>query len=89
MVGQFLEHGVEEVEESKYYIRDSSYPQLGDIMSLENSLEKVAEEAEDLVELAEDLGIISEADEKKYKALIRKALPVLVIVVPILLVILQ
>jgi len=85
---QFLERE-EEVEESKYYIRDSSYPQIGDIMSLENSLEKVAEEAEDLVELAEDLGIISEADEKKYKALIRKALPALVIVVPILLVILQ
>ena len=42
-------------------------------MTIEDKLEKVAEEAEDLVELAEDLGLISEADEAKYKAILKKA----------------
>ena len=34
-------------------------------MTIEDKIEKVAEEAEDLVELAEDLGLISEAEEAK------------------------
>ena len=32
-------------------------------MTIEDKIEKVAEEAEDLVELAEDLGLISEAEK--------------------------
>ena len=58
-------------------------------MTVEESLEKVAEEAEDLIELAEDLGIISEEDEAKYKALIKKALPALLVALPVLIVLLQ
>jgi len=58
-------------------------------MTVEESLEKVADEAEDLVELAEDLGIISEEDEAKYKALIKKALPALLVALPVLIVLLQ
>ena len=58
-------------------------------MTVEESLEKVAEEAEDLIGLAEDLGIISEEDEAKYKALIKKALPALLVALPVLIVLLQ
>ncbi|WP_290625368.1 hypothetical protein [Altibacter sp.] len=58
-------------------------------MSIENKIESVAEEAEDLVELAEDLGLISEEDEAKYKAILKKALPALLVVVPLFVVLLQ
>lgn len=58
-------------------------------MAVEETIEKVAEEAEDLVELAEDLGLISEAEEAKYKALIKKALPALLVAVPLFVVLLQ
>jgi hypothetical protein len=58
-------------------------------MTVEEKLEKVAEEAEDLVELAEDLGLISEADEAKYKAILKKALPALLVAVPLFVVLLQ
>jgi len=58
-------------------------------MTVEKKLEKVAEEAEDLVELAEDLGLISEADEAKYKAILKKALPALLVAVPLFVVLLQ
>lgn len=46
-------------------------------MSTEDKLEDAADIVEDIVELAEDLGLISEGQEKKYKALIQKALPTL------------
>ena len=36
-------------------------------MTIEDKIEKVAEEAEDLVELAEDLGLISEADDRDWE----------------------
>tara|TARA_R100001440_G_scaffold55824_1_gene75690 strand:- start:524 stop:700 length:177 start_codon:yes stop_codon:yes gene_type:complete len=58
-------------------------------MSIENKIESVAEEAEDLVELAEDLGLISEEDEAKYKAILKKALPALLVAVPLFVVLLQ
>ena len=58
-------------------------------MTIEDKIEKVAEEAEDLVELAEDLGLISEADETKYKAILRKALPALLVAVPLFIVLLN
>jgi hypothetical protein len=58
-------------------------------MAIEDKIEKVAEEAEDLVELAEDLGLISEADEAKYKAILRKALPALLVAVPLFIVLLN
>jgi len=58
-------------------------------MTIENKLEKVAEEAEDLVELAEDLGLISEADEAKYKAILKKTLPALLVAVPLFVVLLN
>jgi len=58
-------------------------------MTVEDKIEKAAEEAEDLIELAEDLGIISEEEEKRYKALLKKALPALLVVVPLFIVLLQ
>jgi len=58
-------------------------------MTVEKKLEKVAEEAEDLMELAEDLGLISEEDEAKYKAILKKALPALLVAVPLFVVLLQ
>jgi len=58
-------------------------------MAVEKKLEKVAEEAEDLMELAEDLGLISEEDEAKYKAILKKALPALLVAVPLFVVLLQ
>lgn len=58
-------------------------------MTVEEKIEKAAEEAEDLLELAEDLGIISEEEEKRYKALLKKALPALLVVVPLFIVLLQ
>ena len=58
-------------------------------MTVEEKIEKAAEEAEDLLELAEDLGIISEEEEKRYKALMKKALPALLVAVPLFVVLLQ
>lgn len=58
-------------------------------MTVEDKIEKAAEEAEDLLELAEDLGLISEAEEAKYKAIIRKALPALLVVIPLFIVLLN
>ena len=58
-------------------------------MTVEEKIEKAAEEAEDLLELAEDLGIISEEEEKRYKALLKKALPALFVAVPLFVVLLQ
>ena len=49
-------------------------------MSTEDKIEDAADIAEDIVELAEDLGLISECQEAKYKALIKKALPKVIIV---------
>jgi|21_taG_2_1085346.scaffolds.fasta_scaffold176472_2 hypothetical protein len=49
-------------------------------MSTEDKIEDAADIAEDIVELAEDLGLISEGQEAKYKALIKKALPKVIIV---------
>ena len=49
-------------------------------MSTEDKIEDAADIAEDIVELAEDLGLISEGKETKYKALIQKALPKVIIV---------
>jgi len=58
-------------------------------MTVEEKIEKAAEEAEDLLELAEDLGLISEAEEAKYKAILRKALPALLVAVPLFIVLLN
>jgi len=58
-------------------------------MTVEDKIEKAAEEAEDLLELAEDLGLISEAEEAKYKAIIKKALPALLVVIPLFIVLLN
>ena len=58
-------------------------------MTVEEKIEKAADEAEDLLELAEDLGIISEEEEKRYKALLKKALPALLVAVPLFVVLLQ
>jgi hypothetical protein len=58
-------------------------------MTVEEKIEKAAEEAEDLLELAEDLGIISEEEEKRYKALLKKALPALLVAVPLFVVLIQ
>lgn len=49
-------------------------------MSTEDKIEDAADIAEDIVELVEDLGLISEGQEAKYKALIQKALPKVIIV---------
>ena len=49
-------------------------------MSTEDKIEDAADIAEDIVELAEDLGLISEGQETKYKALIQKAFPKVIIV---------
>ena len=49
-------------------------------MTTEEKLEDAADIVEDLVELAEDLGLISEGQEAKYKALIQKVLPKVIIV---------
>lgn len=49
-------------------------------MSTEDKVEDAADIAEDILELAEDLGLISEGQEAKYKALIKKALPKVVVV---------
>jgi len=49
-------------------------------MSTEDKIEDAADIAEDIVELAEDLGLISEGQEAKYKALIQKALPKVIII---------
>lgn len=58
-------------------------------MTVEEKIEKAAEEAEDLIELAEDLGIISEEEERRYKALLKKALPALLVAIPLFMVLLQ
>lgn len=58
-------------------------------MTVEEKIEKAAEEAEDLIELAEDLGIISEEEERRYKALLKKALPALLVAIPLFVVLLQ
>ena len=47
-------------------------------MTTEEKLEDAADIVEDLVELAEDLGLITEVQEARYKSLIKKALPTLV-----------
>jgi len=44
-------------------------------MSKEETVEKVADVAEDVVDILEDVGLITEAQEKKYTALIQKSLP--------------
>lgn len=44
-------------------------------MSKEETVEKVAEVAEDVVDILEDVGLITEEQEAKYTAIIQKALP--------------
>jgi|TARA_R100001510_G_scaffold57657_2_gene66688 hypothetical protein len=44
-------------------------------MSKEETVEKVAEVAEDVVDILEDVGLITEEQEAKYTAAIQKALP--------------
>ena len=44
-------------------------------MSKEETVEKVAEVAEDVVDILEDVGLITEEQEAKYTAMIQKALP--------------
>jgi|TARA_R100001510_G_C7656306_1_gene216175 hypothetical protein len=41
----------------------------------EETVEKVAEVAEDVVDILEDVGLITEEQEAKYTAMIQKALP--------------
>ena len=41
----------------------------------EETVEKVAEVAEDVVDILEDVGLITEEQEAKYTAAIQKALP--------------
>ena len=50
-------------------------------MSKEETVEKVADVAEDVVDILEDVGLITEAQEKKYTALIQKSLPMFVALV--------
>jgi hypothetical protein len=51
---------------------------------IEEKIEDAGDLAEELVDMAEDLGIITEAQEKKLLALIRKLVPGLVAALPIL-----
>lgn len=44
----------------------------------EETIEKVADVAEDVVDVLEDLGIITEEQEARYTALIQKGLPLVV-----------
>jgi hypothetical protein len=61
------------------------YGLLGENMTdIEEKIEDAGDLAEELVDMAEDLGIISEAQEKKLLALIRKLVPGLVAALPIL-----
>jgi len=61
------------------------YGLLGENMTdIEETIEDAGDLAEELVDMAEDLGIISEAQEKKLLALIRKLVPGLVAALPIL-----
>ena len=41
----------------------------------EETVEKVADVAEDVVDILEDVGLITEEQEAKYTAMIQKALP--------------
>ena len=41
----------------------------------EETVEKVAEVAEDVVDILEDVGLITEEQEAKYTAMIQRALP--------------
>ena len=50
-------------------------------MSNEETIEKVADVAEDVEDILEDVGLITEAQEKKYMALIQKSLPMFVALV--------
>ena len=44
-------------------------------MSKEETVEKVAEVAEDVVDILEDVGLITEEQEAKYTAMFQKSLP--------------
>jgi len=44
----------------------------------EETIEKVADVAEDVVDVLEDLGLITEEQEARYTALIQKGLPLVV-----------
>jgi len=47
-------------------------------MTNEETIEKVADVAEDVVDVLEDLGIITEEQEARYTALIQKGLPLVI-----------
>ncbi len=44
-------------------------------MTEEETIEKVADVAEDVVDILEDVGLITEEQEAKYTAMIQKSLP--------------